>query len=254
MGKTTLKLSEVDSTQLEMKRWLQRDPELANFSLVQAETQTGGRGRQDRTWVSPAGNLYVSILLRGPFSAPTWIPHQVAVALIESIFAEGATLDQVRIKWPNDLIVGKNQKLSGILCEKVGDHIIAGAGVNLVPLTTVDRPVVSLGELLSKKVDPDHLCEQIIVNLQRNFSAEELRAKYEQYSLFKKGDPIQWRDEKRIAAAGKELSRQMADSLPRPQRGTYEGIGPHGEMRVRQAGAVVSLFSEEVHLVRDSES
>ena len=231
-------LDQVDSTQAELKKDLAENPALADRSFVQAHAQTGGRGRQGREWVSPRGNLYLSVLLRGPHAQPTWSPHRMALALIESLIELGADPRRVRIKWPNDLIVDQNQKLSGILCEKIGDHIVAGVGTNFVPFALpMDRPTAVLGDVLlngANGVTPTRLREVLLKKLDLNLSLKELMARYEAHSLFKKGDAIDWRDEK----------SQLQQS------GTYLGLGPHGEMQVQSDGKVISLYSEEVHLIR----
>src|SRR3989454_6699834 len=73
--------------------------------LVVAESQTAGRGRLGRTWLSPRGlNLYVSILLTRalPPETVTWTPMLAAVAVLRAIRA--LTTLNVRLKWPNDEI------------------------------------------------------------------------------------------------------------------------------------------------------
>jgi biotin-(acetyl-CoA carboxylase) ligase len=86
MSHLQMVLESVDSTQLELKRRFSQDPFLQDYSFVHAYEQSTGRGRQDRSWNSCRGNLYLSILLRGPFAAITWTPHRLAVAMMESRF------------------------------------------------------------------------------------------------------------------------------------------------------------------------
>jgi BirA family biotin operon repressor/biotin-[acetyl-CoA-carboxylase] ligase len=111
---------------------------------LRAERQTAGRGRQGRAWVSAAGNLYASTLVRlrpGDPQAAT-LALVAAVALEEAValfLPRGAV-----IKWPNDLLVD-GAKLSGILLERSGDAVVIGFGVNLAhhPDDT-DRPATSI--------------------------------------------------------------------------------------------------------------
>ena len=96
---------------------------------LRAERQTGGKGRRGRAWLSPPGNLYASTLIRlrpGDPPAPT-LALVAAVALHEAVCPHAPN---VRIKWPNDLLVD-GAKLAGILLEREGDAVIAGFGVNL---------------------------------------------------------------------------------------------------------------------------
>jgi BirA family biotin operon repressor/biotin-[acetyl-CoA-carboxylase] ligase len=123
-------------------------------TLVWAGEQTAGRGRRGRTWSSPPGNLYLSLVLRPPvtLAAAPQLGFVCAIALGEAVaglLPEGAR--RVRYKWPNDLLVD-GAKISGILLEagpsaEFGDtsvgprFIVAGIGVNVAsaPLDTPYR-------------------------------------------------------------------------------------------------------------------
>ena len=111
---------------------------------LRAERQSSGRGRQGRDWVSPAGNLYASTLVRiRPSDPPAeTLALVAAVALEETV---GVYLPgMARLKWPNDLLIG-GAKLSGILLERAGDAVVIGIGVNLARHPTdIDRSATSL--------------------------------------------------------------------------------------------------------------
>ena len=104
------------------------------WSVVIARLQTGGRGRQGRAWLSLAGNLHLSLLLRpdlGPDSAAV-LPLMAGVASAEAVREWGM---DVRLKWPNDLVTG-GRKLGGILVEGAAgaeglESVVVGIGVNL---------------------------------------------------------------------------------------------------------------------------
>ena len=100
-------------------------------SAAVAGYQSLGRGRvPGRTWVAaPWQSLLATIVLRAgdlPFPL-SQLPLRVGVAAAQAV-EEAASLD-VRIKWPNDLMVGR-RKLAGILCETRGDVALVGVGVN----------------------------------------------------------------------------------------------------------------------------
>lgn len=106
-----------------------------------AETQTRGRGRQGRTWISPPGeNLLFSLLLRLAGLAPGRVPPlSLAVGLVvrDAIAkALGGERDAaVKVKWPNDVLI-RGKKVAGILIEsglagsKV-EYLVVGIGVNV---------------------------------------------------------------------------------------------------------------------------
>ncbi len=110
---------------------------------LRAERQTSGKGRQGRAWDSPAGNLYISTLVRvrPGEPSPATLALVAAVALEEAVSLFGV---QPMLKWPNDLLVD-GAKLSGILLERVEDAVIIGFGVNLAQHPVdLDRPATSI--------------------------------------------------------------------------------------------------------------
>jgi BirA family biotin operon repressor/biotin-[acetyl-CoA-carboxylase] ligase len=108
-------------------------------AVVWALEQTAGRGRRGRSWASPSGNLYLSLVLR-PEGRPSeaagaGLAAAVAAAkTVSSLLPEGAA---VALKWPNDVLVG-GRKLAGILPEAAVlpdgrvEWVVLGIGVNLV--------------------------------------------------------------------------------------------------------------------------
>jgi BirA family biotin operon repressor/biotin-[acetyl-CoA-carboxylase] ligase len=134
----------------------------AEGSWLRAERQTGGRGRQGRSWSSPAGNLYASTLVRlraGDPPAPS-LALVAAVALHDTVgsWAPGAA---VQIKWPNDLLAG-GAKLAGILLERAGDAVVIGMGVNLAHHPEdLARPAMSVAALSGAAPEPDIFLEQL---------------------------------------------------------------------------------------------
>jgi BirA family transcriptional regulator, biotin operon repressor / biotin---[acetyl-CoA-carboxylase] ligase len=90
-------------------------------SMVLADHQTAGRGRHDRRWEAPPGTaLLVSFVL-----APGHL-----LSLAAGIAAAEACGPQVRLKWPNDLLLD-GRKLGGILVEVHGTKAVLGVGINL---------------------------------------------------------------------------------------------------------------------------
>ena len=109
----------------------------AHGSVVIARRQTGGRGRRGRTFLSPEGGLYMSILLREtPYDDCTVMTAAAAVAFRRSL--QRFIKTQVEIKWVNDLLI-EGKKAAGILAEGVImpgaglEGMVIGIGVNLTP-------------------------------------------------------------------------------------------------------------------------
>lgn len=113
---------------------------------LRAERQSAGRGRQERAWTSPPGNLYASTIvrLRPTDPAAPGLALVAAVALHEVVEAFARPGERLRIKWPNDLLID-GAKLSGILLERAGDAVVIGFGVNLASHPDLpDRRTTSL--------------------------------------------------------------------------------------------------------------
>jgi len=103
---------------------------------VTAQAQTAGRGRLGRSWHSPSGNLYASLLLRdpSPFERAPELAFVAALALRDAIVAEAPSLaTQLGFKWPNDLLLA-GDKCAGVLIEgevgRNGVTVVIGIGVN----------------------------------------------------------------------------------------------------------------------------
>lgn len=105
-------------------------------TLVIADTQSAGRGRRGRGWISPAGEgIFMSLIVR-PDVHPSRVAKMsltLALAVAQAIRKETG-LD-ARIKWPNDIVIG-GRKICGLLlemdatAEKV-ESIVAGVGINV---------------------------------------------------------------------------------------------------------------------------
>jgi BirA family biotin operon repressor/biotin-[acetyl-CoA-carboxylase] ligase len=102
------------------------------WTVVLADVQTGGRGREGRTWVSPPGGLYLSVLLRPRVEKVGLLPLVAGVAVAEAAGELGVPTE---LKWPND-VLASGRKLAGILSEAASgpagvEWIALGIGVNV---------------------------------------------------------------------------------------------------------------------------
>ena len=128
-------LDTVDSTN---GHALRMAPELRGPMWFLGLTQTAGRGRRARPWVSPRGNFYATLLLH-PQEAPETVALRsfaAALALRDAFVTLTGLPDSFRLKWPNDVLLN-GAKVAGILLESSGaagkvDHLAIGIGVNLI--------------------------------------------------------------------------------------------------------------------------
>ena len=99
-------------------------------TIVWAECQTRGRGRLRRTWASPAGGAYFSLILRPtrPLAETPQLSLVAGLAAAETIRELTGLLATVR--WPNDLLLD-GRKVAGILIENKSGAVVLGVGINV---------------------------------------------------------------------------------------------------------------------------
>ncbi len=129
-------------------------------TVVIAQTQLKGRGRFERSWESPEGGLYLSLILR-----PNIPPEKTSLLPLVTALAVAKTIRSYRvfatIKWPNDVRVN-GRKIAGILLESEGrgqrlEYVVVGIGINL----SVDLEELSV-ETQKKSASLHHELHKII--------------------------------------------------------------------------------------------
>jgi BirA family biotin operon repressor/biotin-[acetyl-CoA-carboxylase] ligase len=192
-------------------------------TVIVADEQEHGRGRFGRTWLSPKGGLYASLILD---SSPL-LPLHVGIAVAEALRAVGIN---AMLKWPNDVLVGE-EKIAGILIEIVGERAIVGIGVNHAanPMETA----TSVAQETSIEVSRDDLLELI---LQRFTSTPP--------------DTILDRYRALSATIGQAVRVDVAGSAgPGPIVGKAVGLDSTGRLVVATGEAIYPVTSGEcIHL------
>ena len=174
LGRSILFSREVDST----NEWAK---ELAMYgaregTVVIAETQTGGRGRLGREWVSPTGGLWFSLILR-PKLRPTEAVKLTFVAGLAVAKVLRKMFDlKAETKWPNDVLVN-GRKICGILTEmsmkgETVNFVVVGVGVNAnfdvekVFPKPLRKVATSLKNEVGRKVKLEHLFKGLLEKLE----------------------------------------------------------------------------------------
>jgi BirA family biotin operon repressor/biotin-[acetyl-CoA-carboxylase] ligase len=189
-------------------------------TLVTADVQTAGRGRQGRNWVTPAaGALAASLVLRA-FDALLPLRAGLAVADVAG--------PRARVKWPNDVLLDGG-KLAGVLVESrpAEAWAVLGIGVNVsVGLDALPPGSATLGRGAGA-VEP--LLAELLVALERR--------------LDEPAEPVLAALRERDALLGRRVRWPGGE-------GEGAGIAPDGGLRVRGAGGgEVVLSAGEVHLL-----
>jgi len=132
--------------------------------VIRADRQTAGRGRRGRSWSSPPGNLYASLLLRPdrPVAEAAALGF-AAVTAMGDVAEALLPAEQVQHKWPNDLLINR-RKVSGILLETQPGFLVLGIGVNILshPADT-PHPATDLVAEGAAPLSPQALLERLLV-------------------------------------------------------------------------------------------
>lgn len=218
-----------------------------------AESQRAGRGRQGRAWVSPRReNLLFSVLLRVTCAPARVPPLSLVVGLaVRDAVARAlgpASADRVLVKWPNDVVVkrddGTLRKVAGILIEssvsgtKV-DHVVVGIGVNVhtrdfpEELSTIATSIAL--ESPEKAPDRAEILADILSGLDRDIEHVAHRGLGLVHARLTKHDALRDRE---------------VESDDGALRGIAAGIDQEGRLLVRDSsGAVTPVTAGEVRLL-----
>jgi len=215
-------------------------------TVVVAETQTAGRGRHGRVWLSPAGaGLYVSVIVRpgralaaGEYPAAL-ITLASGVAIADAVRA--VTGLPAEIKWPNDVLIG-GRKLAGILAEAVmqsglPQFIVIGFGVNL---QRVALPPELARRATSIEAETNRPADRALV------LAEILAAMSERYADLQAGRFDAILNAWRRLATSLPGARVEWDSPTGIVRGRAEDIDRHGALLVRVGNTIERIIAGEV--------
>ena len=167
-GFRLLAFDEIDSTNDEARRQIDSGTESGLW--IVARRQSNGRGRRGRSWISPDGNLFASLLLRPhvPLSQAAQMSFVAALAVHDALSSLTGDAARFRLKWPNDVLLD-GRKLAGILLESASsgrpgarspetNWVIIGLGVNSAGFPPdVEFPATSLKAATGR----DFTCQEV---------------------------------------------------------------------------------------------
>lgn len=201
-----------------------------------ADYQSAGRGRLDHDWHSAKGeNLTFSVVLSGGGRPPAEIatlPLVVGLAVVKALKPFAA----LSLKWPNDVLAG-GRKLAGILCERHGDNVIAGIGLNVNQTAfppEISGRATSLALLCGGAQDRASVLDRVLASL---FSLHARWLSEGFASLLGELDAVD-------CLKGRMLSVRQTDDDAAPVAGVCGGIAPDGALIV--GGRAV--YAGEAHI------
>ena len=212
-----------------------------------ADEQTAGRGRLDHRWLSPPGkNLMMSAVFDVKGFDPERIstfPLIVGLAVREAImYFVPPNPPAVLLKWPND-VLADGRKIAGILCERTGDRVIAGIGVN-VNQTEFDEEIAARATSLALLRGEDGIRIESV----RYAVLSALSAHYETWRLH--GFAALHSDYAAVdALRGHTVTVRQTDDDAFPIHGLCDGVAPDGTLIV----AGKPIFAGEAHILTSSD-
>ncbi|MGL5264333.1 MAG: biotin--[acetyl-CoA-carboxylase] ligase [Candidatus Rhabdochlamydia sp.] len=228
----------IDST----NNWTKRNTSLLNqnhISVITADQQTKGYGRFKRNWISPPGNIYVTLF----FTLPLDYPYLINLGQI-LVLACNHTLENkgfyTQLKWPNDLLL-ENKKVAGTLVEVIRSEkleIVLGMGLNVnmheETLKEIDQNATSLMFSSGKAWVLGSILNPILYtfyNYLRLLSS----------SGFTHFQPIY---QKLLAFQGQEINCQVGNQK---MQGICHSINPDGTLNLQlSSGLMISLNAAEI--------
>ncbi len=211
----------------------------AEGTIVIADEQTAARGRLERVWLSPTGNIGLSIILYPSLSYLSSMIMLASLAVVHSV--EAATGLKSQIKWPNDVLIN-GRKLCGILIESDvrGSmvRLVIGIGIN-VNLRPADFPEIlpiatSLSRELGSQVSRLKVLRCLLVDIERLYLA------------LATGDSLypEWRD--RLVTLGRRVHVKTGEVV---YEGVAESVARDGSLWLRGPdGSLTRIVAGDVTL------
>jgi len=240
IGQRVIRYPKLTSTMEEAKREAQRGA--AEGTVIVADEQTAGKGRLKRLWLSPRGNIALSVIL---YPDVAHLPSLIMIASLAVVHCiEAVTGLKSQIKWPNDVLID-NKKVGGILIEgdvkgKIVDYAIIGIGVN-VNLRLSDFPEIqpiatSLSDELGEEVSRLDVIRQLLVEMEKL------------YLMLQTGGEIfeEWRD--RLVTLSRRVTVKWGKNI---YEGIAESVAPDGSLLLRQSDASLTKIAGGDVTLRD---
>lgn len=176
IGKKLLHLTEVDSTNVYLKKTLYEHKKEVEGLVVYTENQFLGKGQRGNSWESESGkNLTFSIYLKPNLLVQNQFLISKVISLGIIDFLENLGLESTKIKWPNDVYIG-NRKIAGILIEnsikdnKIYDSVVGiGLNVNQVNFNIEGNPTSIVNELGQGVLDLKELLNQLLFFIEKRY-------------------------------------------------------------------------------------
>ncbi len=210
----------------EIAKWLIQAGFAWEWDIIIAQEQHSGHGRNGRKWFSPPGGIYLSIIVKN-------IPKSAILSPAIGIAIAKAMGNEIKLKWPNDLIY-KGKKVGGVLVEEFQDWFIIGIGINTFSENLLDtREFPSAITFPIKEDKKEELIKSIVENIKIIVGMIK-RAKLE---------PIVKEWNRRAFRLGSNIAISYNDEVI---VGMLEGITKDGYLIIRKNDTIIEISSGEI--------
>lgn len=237
---TFFPFKEIDSTNAEAKRNIDQYP---HGSVIWATSQSAGKGRLNRNWISPPDkNLYLSLVIKeADLNYRSLNPCVQVAALAIWKCLHDLNIENTCIKWPNDVLIGES-KISGILCESVLrkgkiEALIIGIGLNINmyidDFSELNRAATSTFIETGIQHDIGAIRQQLLKNIQM-------------YYQMMKSDLEDLTESWLMASQLKDAPIQFTSDQGKTITGHMRGINPEGALIIQDHLGLHTFYTGEL--------
>ncbi len=212
----------------------------AEGTIIIADEQTAGKGRLKRTWISPGGNIAMSVIL---YPRIDYLPSIIMIASLAVLHTINTVTGlKAQIKWPNDVLIN-NRKVCGILIENdvqsnTVNYTVIGIGIN-VNIRTGNFPEIvqmatSLIDELGKEISRLDLIRSLLVDIEKLYTILQTGGSFYE----------EWRDN--LITLGKKVRLDTGEAI---YEGVAESAARDGSLMLRQPdGSMIRVIAGDVNL------
>ena len=235
--------------------------DLPAWHAVRADTQTAGRGRFQRQWVSDVGGLWLSAVVPVETNSPAWrmLPLATGLAVCQTLRTTG--VKELRLRWPNDVLV-RDGKLAGLLIDQFKPGLaVVGIGINVrnqpqVCDASLRGHVARLADLVSPAPSVRNLAVHVLASLKiiwqqvLDYGPVIILERVNELWDLPRRVEIQL-DSFRASAGWKPALRDSLEGGPTTV-GEFLGVDVRGRLQLRGADGAIDFFEpQDVRLLRD---
>jgi len=215
----------------------------AEGTVIIADTQTAGKGRLGRAWLSPEGSLAMSLILKPSLDNLPQLVMIASLAVVRTIKKVAGL--ETQIKWPNDILI-KGKKVCGILIENEvkGDRVnfaIIGIGINVnfnpLAFPEISDIATSLAHELGAEVSKIELIGALLSELEQLYLEAQA------------GAPIYREWQENMGMLGRWIQVKTGEAV---EQGKAETVTQNGNLILRRAdGSLAEIVAGDVTIIKE---